>query len=79
MEFTNDSNESQYIVIRNSQIGWAEDKCISMDKLAQEDHSYCPFSEEYERFKKNLYMYHWTNQAQMHRWNSDKTSEQQSH
>ena len=37
---------------RDSQlkIGWTEDKCIAMDKLAQEDHSYCPSSEEYERF-----------------------------
>ena len=24
-----------------------------MEKLAQEDHSYCPSSEEYERYKKN--------------------------
>ena len=27
-----------------------------MDKLAQEDHSYCPSSEEYERYKKNWYI-----------------------
>ena len=27
-----------------------------MDKLAQEDHSYCPSSEEYERYKKNRYI-----------------------
>ena len=25
-----------------------------MDKLAQEDHSYCPSSEEYERYRKKL-------------------------
>ena len=39
---------------RDSQlkIGWTEEKCIEMDKLAQEDHSYCPSSEEYERYKK---------------------------
>ena len=24
-----------------------------MDKLAQEDHSYCPSAEEYERYRKN--------------------------
>ena len=31
-------------VFRDSQlkIGWTEEKCIAMDKLAQEDHSYCP-------------------------------------
>ena len=40
---------------RDSQlkIGWTKEKCIEMDKLAQEDHSYCPSSEEYERCKKN--------------------------
>ena len=39
---------------RDSQleIGWTEEKCIEMDKLAQEDHSYCPSSEEYERYRK---------------------------
>ena len=30
-------------------IGWTEEKCIEMDKLAQENHSYCPSSEEFER------------------------------
>ena len=52
MEFTIVSNEIQYILIRNSKIGWTEEKCIEMDKLAQEDHSYCPSSEEYERHRK---------------------------
>ena len=35
-------------VYRDSQlkIGWTEEKCIAMDKLAQEDHSYCPSSVE---------------------------------
>ena len=37
-------------------IGWTEEKCIEMDKLAQKDHSYRPSSEEYERYKKNLYI-----------------------
>ena len=50
MEFTIVSNEIQYIVIRNSKLA---EKCIKMDKLAQEDHSYCPSSEEYERYRKN--------------------------
>ena len=33
-------------------IGWTEEKCIEMDKLAPENHSHCPSSEEYERYKK---------------------------
>ena len=57
MEFTIVSNEIQYAVIRNSKkIGWTEEKCIAMDKLAQEDHSYCPSSEEYERYQKKWYI-----------------------
>ena len=42
---------------RDSQleIGWTEEKCIEMDKLAQENLSYCP-SEEFERYKKNWYI-----------------------
>ena len=46
-EFTIASNEIQHIVIRNSKICWTEEKCIAMDKLAQEDHSYCPSSAEF--------------------------------
>ena len=36
---------------RDSQlkIGWTEETCIVMDKLAQEDHSYCPSSGEFDR------------------------------
>ena len=39
---------------RDSQlkIGWTEEKCIEMDKLTQENHSYYPSSEEFERYKK---------------------------
>ena len=55
-EFTIASNEIQHIVIRNSKIGWTEEKCIEMDKLAQENHSYCPSSDEFERYKKNWYI-----------------------
>ena len=42
-------------VFRDSQlkIGWTEEKCIAMDKLAQENHSYCPSSDEDERYRKN--------------------------
>ena len=39
-EFTFVSYEIHYIVTRNSKIGCTEEKCIAMDKLAQEDHSY---------------------------------------
>ena len=56
MEFTIASNEIQYILIRNSKIGWTEEKCIAMDTLTQEDHSYCPSSEEHERCKKNWFV-----------------------
>ena len=36
---------------RDSQvkIGWTEEKCIEMDKLAKENLSYCSSSEEFER------------------------------
>ena len=46
------------LTYRDSQlkIGWTEEKCIEMDKLAQEDHSHCPSSEEYERYRKNWYI-----------------------
>ena len=36
--------------------GWTEEKCIAMDKLAQEDHSHRLSSEEYERYQKNWYI-----------------------
>ena len=37
-------------------IGWTEETCIAMDKLAQEDHSYCPLPEEFDRYRKNWYL-----------------------
>ena len=45
-------------VYRDSElkIGWTEEKSIEMDKLAQEDHSCCPTSEEYEKCKKNWHI-----------------------
>ena len=45
-------------VRRDSQlkIGWTEETCIVMDKLAQEDHSYRLSHEEYERYQKNWYI-----------------------
>ena len=43
-------------VHRESQlkIDWTEQKCIAMDKLAQEDHSYRLSREEYLRYQKTL-------------------------
>ena len=43
------------LAYRDSQlkIRWTDEKCIEMDKLAQENHSYCPSSEECERSQKN--------------------------
>ena len=42
---------------RDSQlkIGWTEETCIAMDKLAQENHSYCPLPEEFDRYRKNWF------------------------
>ena len=37
-------------------IGWTEEKCIAMDKLAQEDHSNRLSCEEYERYQKHWYL-----------------------
>ena len=37
-------------------IGWTEEKCIEMDKLAQENNSYCLSSEEFERYRRNGYI-----------------------
>ena len=56
MEFTIVSNEIQYIVIRNSKIGWTEEKCIEMDKFDQDDHSYRLSYEEYVRYQKHWYL-----------------------
>ena len=33
-------------------IGWTEETCIAMNKLAQENRSYCPLPEEFERYRK---------------------------
>ena len=55
-EFTIVSYEIHYIVTRNSKIGCTEEKCIAMDKLAQEDHSYHLPREEYLRYQKHWYL-----------------------
>ena len=46
------------LTYRDSQlkIGWTEEKCIEMDKLAQEDHSYRLSREEYLRYQKHWYL-----------------------
>ena len=45
------------LICRDSQlkIGWTEEKCMPMDKLAQKDFTYRPSSEEYERYQKNWF------------------------
>ena len=45
-------------VFRDSQlkIGWTEEKCIEMDKLAQEDHSYRLSREGYLRYQKHWFL-----------------------
>ena len=37
-------------------IGWTEETCIAMYKLAQEDHSYGPSPEEFDRYRKNWFI-----------------------
>ena len=37
-------------------IDWTEQKCIEMDKLAQEDHSYRPSREEFKRYQGQWYL-----------------------
>ena len=39
-----------------NKIGLTVETCIEMDKLAQENHSYCPLTVEFERYKKNWYI-----------------------
>ena len=43
---------------RDSQlkIGWIEETCIAMDKLAQKNYSHCPLPEEFERKRENWYI-----------------------
>ena len=55
MEFSIVSNEIRYIMIRNSELA-GPTRSASQDKSAQENHSYCPSSEECERYRKNWYI-----------------------
>ena len=45
-------------VQRDSQlkIGWTEQKCIEMDRLAQKDHSYRLSRDEFKRHRKQWYL-----------------------
>ena len=45
-------------VFRDSQlkIGWTEQKCIEMDKLAQEDHSNRLSRDEFQRYQEHWYL-----------------------
>ena len=67
-------------VYRDSQlkIGWTEENCIDLDKLAQEDHSYCPSSEECERYKNKLVFLTEQIRQKCTDETPDQTSEQQS-
>ena len=56
MEFTIDFKRDPTYRDSQLKIGWTEEKCIEMDKLAQENHSYCLSYEEFERCKKNGYI-----------------------
>ena len=66
-------------VYRESQlkIGWTEQKCIEMDKLAQEDHSYRLSRKEFNRYQGQWYLT-LNKPGKMRRCDFDKTSEQQS-
>ena len=46
------------LIFRDAQlkIGWTEENCIAMDKLAQEDHSYNLSREEYLRYQELWYL-----------------------
>ena len=45
-------------VFRDSQleIGWTEQRCVAMDNLAQEDHSYRLSRDEFQRYPKHWYL-----------------------
>ena len=42
--------------VSQHKIGWTEEKCIEMDKFAQDGHSYRLSCEEYERYQKHWYL-----------------------
>ena len=52
--FTIGFSETKSIVNRNSNIGWTEQKCIEMDELAQQDHTYPLCKEEFKRYQGDI-------------------------
>ena len=48
--------ETKTVVNRNSKIGWTEQKCIEMDELAQQDHTYHLSKEEFKRYQGQWYL-----------------------
>ena len=77
MEFTIASDEIQYIVIRNSKLAG---QSRSASRWTNWHRKTFPIAHPLRstRDKTKTGMSHWTNQAEMHRWNSDQTSEKQS-
>ena len=78
MEFTIASNEIQYIVIRNSKLTGprrSASQWINWHKKTT------PITHPLRSTRdiRKTGISHWTNQAEMHRWNSDQTCEKQSH
>ena len=53
--FTIVFSETKSIVNRNSKIGLTEQKCIEMDELAQQDHTYRLSKEEFKRYQGQWY------------------------
>ena len=59
-------------------VGWTEQKCMEMDKLAQEDHSNRLSREEHFEISKTLVSHTEQIGARMHRCDFNRTSELQS-
>ena len=74
MEFTIASNEIQHIVIRNSKLDGLR---RSASRWTNQHRKTTPIAHRLRSSKdiRKIGISHWTNQAEMHRWNSDQTSE----
>ena len=73
-EFTIASNEIQHIVIRNSKLAGLRRSASRWTNLHRKTAPVAhPLRSSREKRKTGLS--HWTNQAEMHRWNFDQTSE----
>ena len=46
----------RFLKDRNSKIGWTEQKCMEMDELAQQDHTYRFSKEEFQRYQGQWYL-----------------------